>query len=590
MTGENTPTPCVLYAAKSTKDKKGSIQGQLEDGRKLAVEHKLTVVASLNDEDKSAYHGNRGEHLDAAMAECERLVAEQGSCALIVQHSDRLARGDARQARHLVEFTLWSIKTGVRIISKQDPETFPEGDYALLMGAVAGQRNHQDSKRKGAAVADGLKRRAARGQSRGGPRPYGYQRAFRLNDKGEREGYYVKDEAEAAVVRRIFDDYLSGKSARVIAHALTTEKVPAVHGASWPQATIKRLLGRKLYVGIVEDADGNEHRGEHEPIITPEVFAQATAIRKSQARRKGGRKAHGAHLLTKGMLKCGTCGSTLHPRAAKDLYLCGGRIQWGKEYCDQSALSRQAVDSALMRELHRRYIDWEETRRQTEQRHAVGLAMVRQQVAEADAEAAKAEARLAKVTRGWQDEIIPDQEYAEQRAELLSEQAAAQAAAQQARRRLEAAEEGTEPATASDAMLDRIRALEVGPDGLTLASDRDALRLMLAELFAQVVYLAPGHPWLDSQEVRRAGEQVAAGGYLLPMLNEETILGYEGETTAEPDCGHASHEADCAACQRFEASLHAEPYDPADPDPHAIVRKVALPQPVNTEDKRATTV
>lgn len=104
------------------------------------------------------------------MAHCERL----GKCALVVQHSDRLARGDAKQARHLIEIVLWAIKQNVELLSVQDPEILAGGDLALLLGAIGGMRNHQDSKRKSLAVTAGLRRRAGRGKLSGGPRPYGY--------------------------------------------------------------------------------------------------------------------------------------------------------------------------------------------------------------------------------------------------------------------------------------------------------------------------------------------------------------------------------------------------------------------------------
>ena len=387
--------PAFLFAAKSTVDEKGSIEAQLAQGRALAENLGLQVVGEFQDEDISAYSANRGGDLARAMAECERLAP----CTLIVQHSDRLARGDGIVVRDVAYYSQWAKQHKVTVLSMQDPWAF--ADYGnphieKLLAVIAGMRNNEDSKRKGASVKDGLRRRAERGQSRGGPRPYGYQRGYRLSEKGERQGFYVIDPAEAAVVRRIFDSYLSGQTVRALAYDLTVEKVPAVHGSSWPQATIKRILSRKLYIGIVEDADGNEHRGEHDAIITPEVFARATAIRKSQARRVGGRRAHGSHLLVRGVLKCGKCDSTLHPRAAKDIYYCGGRLQWGVEYCDQSALSREAIDSALMGALKREFIDWDETQRQNDERNSVALAMARQQIKVTQDELAKVELRSPK--------------------------------------------------------------------------------------------------------------------------------------------------------------------------------------------------
>jgi hypothetical protein len=41
-----------------------------------------------------------------------------------VQHSDRLARGDGRSARHLVEIALWALKVGVTLRCVEDLDTF----------------------------------------------------------------------------------------------------------------------------------------------------------------------------------------------------------------------------------------------------------------------------------------------------------------------------------------------------------------------------------------------------------------------------------------------------------------------------------
>lgn len=94
----------ILYAAKSTEDKRGSIPTQLADGREFADRAGLPVAAEYADEAASAWSGDRGPQLAAALAHAERIGA-----ALIVQHSDRLARGDARQARHLIEIYLLSL-------------------------------------------------------------------------------------------------------------------------------------------------------------------------------------------------------------------------------------------------------------------------------------------------------------------------------------------------------------------------------------------------------------------------------------------------------------------------------------------------
>lgn len=50
----------MLYAAKSTEDKRGSIPGQLDDCRAFAAESGLEVIAEYSEADVSAYSGNRG--------------------------------------------------------------------------------------------------------------------------------------------------------------------------------------------------------------------------------------------------------------------------------------------------------------------------------------------------------------------------------------------------------------------------------------------------------------------------------------------------------------------------------------------------
>lgn len=133
MTDQLTPC-CVIYAAKSTSDPKGSIGTQLKDGRALAMSRNYTVAGEYEDESASAYHGDRGPGLARAMAHCESIAP----CALVIQHSDRLARGNVTDAKHLVEYTIWALKTGVQIVSKQDAEMFPEGEFGVLMERSAG--------------------------------------------------------------------------------------------------------------------------------------------------------------------------------------------------------------------------------------------------------------------------------------------------------------------------------------------------------------------------------------------------------------------------------------------------------------------
>jgi DNA invertase Pin-like site-specific DNA recombinase len=348
--------PAVIYAAKSTEDKHGSIPDQLTDGRKLAADRGFEVVAEFQDEAASAFHGDRGPGLASALAECERLSAEHGSCALIVQHSDRLARGDAKHARSLSQVVAWAIGNDVDLLSAHDPEILAGGDLREVMGAIGGFRNHQDSKRKGIAVKSGIRRRAVdRRQYVGGRRPFGYRHDFTLLEDGRKISRLVIDKAEAAIVRRIFAEYNAGFAQNAIARDLEREGVPTLTPAgSWYATTIAGMLKNPLYVGMITHG-GEHYPADHEPIIDREAWDKASELREARSAqgRPRGRRTAGRHLLTEGLLVC-TCGAAMSPitkrdkRAANGLYetyVCVNRLHHGPSACAQKPIRRAAIDT-----------------------------------------------------------------------------------------------------------------------------------------------------------------------------------------------------------------------------------------------------
>src|SRR5215475_8575761 len=101
MQGKGSNGPAIIYAAKSSPDERGSIPDQIKKCRALAEAEDYEVVETYDEENVSAYHGERGPELAAALEHAAKIGA-----ALIVWHSDRLARGDGETNRHLVEILL----------------------------------------------------------------------------------------------------------------------------------------------------------------------------------------------------------------------------------------------------------------------------------------------------------------------------------------------------------------------------------------------------------------------------------------------------------------------------------------------------
>src|SRR5436190_1793376 len=104
---DGTQIACVIYAAKSSEDRFGSIADQLaECQRAIELDAPRVIAGRYRDEAFSAFTGSRGPGLDDAMQHVGELAAQGGRAELWALHSDRLARGDGRSARHAVEIAL----------------------------------------------------------------------------------------------------------------------------------------------------------------------------------------------------------------------------------------------------------------------------------------------------------------------------------------------------------------------------------------------------------------------------------------------------------------------------------------------------
>ena len=101
----------------------------------------------------------------------------------------------------------------------------------------------------------GLEGRALAGYSTGGL-PIGYRSAPEFDARGEVRGHRIEvDESASQIVRRIFRDYLDGRSIIAIAAALNTEQTPPPRAHTlhrrkgWVASTVRDILHNTAYVG-----------------------------------------------------------------------------------------------------------------------------------------------------------------------------------------------------------------------------------------------------------------------------------------------------------------------------------------------------
>jgi len=526
-----TVTPAVIYAAKSTEDRHGSIATQLADGRALADREGWTVVGEFSDEGFSAYHGNRGPGL----ARAREAAVEHAPCVIVVQDLDRLARGAGDEpgaADHVGELffalrrqrvRLWSVRTG---------------QVDSLRAVMEGERSHSESERKAVAVKAGMRRRAEqRGKLAGGPRPYGFRWRSELVD-GRKVSHLEVVPEEAEVVRGVYLATINGMSQLAIARDLNTRGVPSTRGGQWTQGSLRNVLTNPLYVGRVRHG-GEEFPGEHEPTVDEATFAAAAKVREAAVRTKGhggGRRPVGSHLMTRGLLRCGECGSALIPRSSSNRregdahaysyhrYICDGRRHVGIDHCSQEPLDQATLDAALLGELTRTYLDLDAMKRQVDARVAVDRARAADTLADAEREATTAAERYRRVMRAFQDGLIEAEDWAEQRPTLTTERQAAEARLLRVREHV-ATLDNAAPTLDAEAELLRhlgdLRAAVV--DGIGNAPNLDATRTLLRRLFRRVLYLAPGHPWLATPGFTSTQTARAGTGYLILDLAEGAV-------------------------------------------------------------------
>ena len=145
-----------------------------------------------------------------------------------------------------------------------------------------------------------MQKRAIEGKALGRP-PYGY----RISE----EGKFSIDPPEAEIVRLIYDLYTEGElGLRRIVDTLHSKGIKNKKGNDWNIVTIRDILKNTAYIGTYIRF-GLRLTGNHEPVISPEIFRLAQD--KVRERRRYRNFADSSPYLLSGLCVCGYCGNTM---------------------------------------------------------------------------------------------------------------------------------------------------------------------------------------------------------------------------------------------------------------------------------------
>jgi hypothetical protein len=165
-----------------------------------------------------------------------------------------IVRNVSRIGREMIE-ALANLKkldeAGIRVWTYQDGKLIdmrdPVAVMMLLLQAFTADQQRVSVRKD---VSDAMMRKARAGHVIS-TLPYGYRRVEKMD--GDKRSHVARaiDKAEAAIVRRIFDETIHGAGKMAIAKGLIGDGVLTRHGGPWRSSTIAGILSNEVYRGEI---------------------------------------------------------------------------------------------------------------------------------------------------------------------------------------------------------------------------------------------------------------------------------------------------------------------------------------------------
>jgi len=196
----------------------------------------------------------------------------------------------------------------------------------------------------------------------------------------------IINEEQAELVRRVFAEYLDGKSYASIAKGLMNDGIKTVTGnIKWWDSTISGMLENEKYYGdallqktitvdfLTHKRTANKGQAQkymvsenHPPIISKEIFDKVQDEKERRALLKGNlvgdRHKYSSKYPFSGKVFCGSCGNIFRRRqwnstntSKKVVWQCKTYIMDGKDACGAKAVDENVLMDAFVRTFNRIY-------------------------------------------------------------------------------------------------------------------------------------------------------------------------------------------------------------------------------------------
>ena len=279
----------------------------------------------------------------------------------------------SRFFRDGIEFGVYErklLKNKIKVVSITQPTSDDAGGE--MMRRIINLFDEHQSKEISKHVSRSMKENARQGFFNGSRPPYGYQAVATdiAASRGRTKKKLAINEAEAGIVRQVYDWYLHGIEGRVmgckeiVKHL--TDKGLLMRGSAWNVHKTHKLLSDSLYMGdyyfnVIDSKTGQKRPPDEwvktliPAIIDAAIFERVRAKREERAPNKTPPRRVSSPTLLTGLLKCGICGHAMTLVTGKSgkyrYYKCASRHSKGNHACTSGNLPMEKLDELVLEQL-----------------------------------------------------------------------------------------------------------------------------------------------------------------------------------------------------------------------------------------------
>lgn len=260
------PKRCAVYCRVSSDERLdqsfNSIDAQKEAGHAfIKSQSHEGWIAVADDYDDGGFSGG---NMDRPALKRLMTDIEAGKVDIVVVYKiDRLSRSLADFARMVDVFDRHRVSFSA--VTQQINSATSMGRLMLNVLLSFAQFEREVT---GERIRDKIAASKAKGMWMGGPVPLGYDVRDRL---------LVINDVEADLVRRIFDDFATMRSATLMVKAYSGEGLKTKGGKSFTKQTIYKMLHNRMYLGEILHK-GQSFPGQHQPIVTQRQWDAVHAL------------------------------------------------------------------------------------------------------------------------------------------------------------------------------------------------------------------------------------------------------------------------------------------------------------------------